>query len=349
MPLLAHVLELLTQYRPRAIGLDIYRDISVPPGREALEAMLTSNRRIIAVMKFGHGMLDGIPPPPVLKQTDQVGFNDILVDPGGIVRRGLLFLDDGETTAYAFALRLALLYLQAEGIMPQSDASNPHHIRLGRTTIWPFEPNDGGYVSADARGYQFLLDLKGARGSFPSFSLTTLLSGGIDPEAIKDKIVLIGVTAEGVKDFFYTPYSRGLHADQQMLGVALHAHVVSQLLRFGLEGSSPVATASEWQEWFWILLWSAMGGAMGLRIRSPWRFALLAAGGLLLLSLAVSLAFLGGWWIPSVPPAMGWLISAAIVTAYMSNQEKRQRALLMQLFSKHVSPEVAEAIWRQRD
>ena len=215
---LAHVLELLTQYRPRAIGLDIHRDISVPPGREALEAMLTSNRRIIAVMKFGRGVVDGIPPPPVLKQTDQVGFNDILVDPGGIVRRGLLFLDDGETTAYAFALRLALLYLQAEGITPQSDASNPHHIRLGRTTIWPFEPNDGGYVGADARGYQFLLDFKGARGSFPSFSLTTLLSGGIDPEAIKDKIVLIGVTAESVKDFFYTPYSRGLHADQQMSG-----------------------------------------------------------------------------------------------------------------------------------
>jgi len=134
-----------------------------------------------------------------------------------------------------------------------------------------------------------------------------------------------------------------------MLGVALHAHIVSQLLRFGLEGSSPVATASEWQEWLWILLWSVMGGAMGLRIRSPWRFALSAAGGLLLLSLAVSLAFLGGWWIPSVPPAMGWLISAAIVTAYMSNQEKQQRGLLMQLFSKHVSPEVAEAIWRQRD
>jgi len=36
----------------------------------------------------------GIPPPPILKDTDQHGFNDIIVDPGGIVRRGLLFLDD---------------------------------------------------------------------------------------------------------------------------------------------------------------------------------------------------------------------------------------------------------------
>ena len=31
----------------------------------------------------------------VLAGTDQVGFTDMFVDPGGIVRRGLLFLDDG--------------------------------------------------------------------------------------------------------------------------------------------------------------------------------------------------------------------------------------------------------------
>ena len=33
----------------------------------------------------------------------------------------------------------------------------------------------------------------------------------------------------------------------------------------------------------------------------------------------------------------------------MSNHEKKQRALLMQLFSKHVSPEIAETIWQQRE
>jgi adenylate cyclase len=33
----------------------------------------------------------------------------------------------------------------------------------------------------------------------------------------------------------------------------------------------------------------------------------------------------------------------------MSNQEKKERAVLMQLFSRHVSPEVADAVWRQRE
>jgi len=343
---LAQLLGILIQHQPRAIGLDIFRDVSVPPGRDELDGILTSNSNIITVMTFGE---TGVPPPPVLSNTNQVGFNDMLVDPGGVVRRGLLFMDAGETVAYSFSLRLALLYLQMERIVPEPDPYNPEYIRLGQTTIRPFQPNDGGYVDADARGYQFLLDFKDVRGSFPSFSLSALLSGEVDPETFRDKIVLVGVTAQSVKDFFYTPFSRGLQVDQQVSGIELHAHLTSQLLRCALDGSMTVEVVSEGEETFWILLWGIMGGVIGLRVYGPWRFSLLGIGGVLILGLLAYFALLGGWWIPVVPPAMTWLLSAAVVTAYMTNQEKRQRAILMRLFSSHVSPEIAEVIWQQRD
>jgi len=48
---------------------------------------------------------------------------------------------------------------------------------------------------------------------------------------VRDKVVLVGVTATSIKDNFYTPYSRGLHPDQDMPGVAIHGQIVSQLLR----------------------------------------------------------------------------------------------------------------------
>ncbi|MBI2875884.1 MAG: CHASE2 domain-containing protein [Candidatus Tectomicrobia bacterium] len=315
-------LELLTRYRPRAIGLDLIRDLPVPPGRERLEAVLAGNRRIIAVMKFGNGVEMGIPPPPALKGTDRVGFGDVMVDPGGIVRRGLLFLDDGKTTAYAFALRLALVYLQAEGIVPQPDGADPRLLRLGRTTLRPFAPNDGGYVGADAGGYQFLLDFKEAPGSFPAFPLAALLAGQVDPKGIEGRIVLLGVVAESVKDYFYTPYSRGLQAGQRISGIALHAHIISQLLRSGLESAAPVATAGEWAEGLWILLWSVIGGAMGLWVQPAWRVSLRSAGVLLALGLAAYGAFRGGWWIPSVPAALAWGGSTLVVTAYTANRER---------------------------
>ena len=134
--ILAQALTALLKPEPRVVGLDIFRDIPVPPGTEILDTVLLENPNIIVTMKFGEG---GVRPPPVLKGTDQVSFNDILVDPGGVVRRGLFFLDDGGSVAYSFALRVALLYLQAQGIVPQPDGQNPQHLRLGNVTFRPFE------------------------------------------------------------------------------------------------------------------------------------------------------------------------------------------------------------------
>ena len=345
---LARAVGTLARYGPRAIGLDMYRDLPVPPGSDKLNRALT-DPRIVAVTKFAGGSSTAIPPPAILKGTEQVGFNDIVVDPGGIVRRGLLFLDDGVRTMYSFALRLTLLYLRPEGVTLQPDPTDPRLVRLGHTTIRPLEPNDGPYVRTDARGYQFLLDFKSGRVPFPSVTLTALLSGKIDPGVVKDKLVLIGITAESVKDNFNTPYSQGLQANEQTPGVAIHAQIASQLLRMALGEASPMATSGEWQEALWILLWGQMGGLIGLRVRSPWRFSLAGASGLLVLGFIDYAAFLGDWWLPLVPPAMAWLISEAVVTAYMSHQEMAQRAVLMKLFSRHVSKEVAETIWRQRE
>ena len=346
---LAQTLDFVTRFGPRAIGVDIYRDLPVPPGSERLQDFLRRNGRIIWVTKFGQGKMDGIPPPAALRGTENVGFNDIVVDPGGVVRRGLLFIDDGVTTVTAFALRLALLYLGPEGIVLQPDPEHPEQLRLGPNTLRPLEPYDGPYAAADTRGYQFLLDFKGWRGSFRSVTLTELLSGNIAPEALRNRIVLVGVTAESVKDHFYTPFSRGLEDDQQTDGVAIHAHITSQLIRLGLGGAVPVKTLSQWQESIWIALWATLGALTAFNLRSPWRLSLVIGSGLLALAIFDFGLFLGGWWVPLVPPGLAWFITAVAITAYLSYQETVERAALMQLFSRHVSKEVADGIWRDRE
>jgi adenylate cyclase len=346
---IARALDILAASQPRAIGLDIYRDIPVPPGHDVLETVLRSHPNIVVVTKVGLTAETSVPPPAVLRDTAQVGFSDMVVDPGGTVRRGLLFLAQEDNTFYSFACRLALLYLQAENIGPRPDATHPHYLRLGRTTIRPFEANDGGYVHADAGGYQFLLDFQGGHHAFPTFPLTSLLTGTVDPAAIHDKVVLIGTTAASVKDVFYTPYSRGHQADQWLAGVALQAHSVSQLLRAALEGHTMITSPSDPQETLWLLLWSALGTASGLCIRSPWRLALLAGIGVLGLGLAGYSALLYGWWIPVVPPVLAWGLSGPCVLLYVSYQERTQRSVLMRLFAQSVSPEVAQTLWQQRE
>ena len=61
-----------------------------------------------ALRALGTRAGDGVPPPQVNVGSDRIGYNDIVEDPDGVVRRALLFLDDGDQFGTAFALQLAL-------------------------------------------------------------------------------------------------------------------------------------------------------------------------------------------------------------------------------------------------
>ena len=134
-----------------------------------------------------------------------------------------------------------------------------------------------------------------------------------------------------------------------MPGVAVHAQIVSQLLRTALDGAVPMRSLLQWQAMAWMLVWSLAGGLIGLRARSPWWFGLATGGGLVTVGVLAFAAFARGWWIPVVPTAAALLGAAALVTAHQSYREALQRADLMKLFSRHVSREVAETIWRERE
>lgn len=346
--LLAKVLERLTQYQARTIGVDIYRDMPVPPGSERLASILKKNQNIIWITQLGEK--DGrVLPPKALEGSDQVGFNDMIADPGGKTRKGLLFMDDGKNSYNSFALQLALRYLEPQGIGLQPDPENKDWVRLGKTTIRPFSRNDGGYADADDAGYQFLLDYSGMPKKFQRFSFGDLLNGNVDPSLIKDRIVIVGATANSVNDFFYTPFSEGAAIDQRIYGIELHGYSASQLVRFALDGDKPISTFGKNIEWAWIWLWVLLGAAGGYFTRALWQSMLSAALALLVLALAYYQTSMASWWIPVIPPALGYLLAAGVVTSYMSSMEKKQRNLLMNLFSKHVSKDVAEAVWKSRD
>lgn len=353
---LAETLSILLRHRPRAIGVDIFRDKKIPPGTDKLESIWKANPKIIGVME-GFGRNGEVPPPFPLRDPNgggfnenQVGFNDIPIDPGGTVRRGLLFIDDGEKFYYAFSLRLALHYLAKEGIFPHPDQFNPDLMMLGQTTITPLDPQDGGYVGADTGGYQYLIDFHENSRSFETFSLSSLHAGRISSDRIRERIVLIGVIDDAsVKDIFSTPLKRYKESQLQTPGVVLHAHMISQLLRYGQNKGAVITPLKPHEEIFWILCWCIAGSLTAILFRSPFTFAMAAPATLTGLTLVAFAAILGGLWIPLIPPLLGYGISCAFLTVLISHREMRHRVLLMNLFSRQVSPEIAKTIWNKRD
>jgi adenylate cyclase len=346
---LAQLLDPILASGARVVGIDLYRDLPVPPGGDRLAALLARHDNIYGVAKIGGDGSKPVPAHPVLQKEGRVGFADIVVDPGGVVRRALLYLDEGGATYTALGLRLALKYLEAGGIKPAQAEDGSGAMRLGAAVIPPLEADDGGYVDADAAGYQFLLDYARGAAPFRTVSVSDVLDGRVPRKvAFAGKIVIIGVTAESVKDFFYTPFRHGRQADEIAHGIAMHGHVATQLVRLA-QGRSPVVrTFSETLEIAWIALWTLLGAAAALAIRSPWRLASTVAAGLALIAAASWAAFARAWWLPVMPQAAGWLLAAGLTSGWLAWRERVQRGQLMLLFSRHLSEEIAGDIWSRR-
>ncbi|NEQ33390.1 MAG: CHASE2 domain-containing protein, partial [Leptolyngbya sp. SIO4C5] len=318
---LTALLTRLLADEPRVIGLDIFRDVPIGAGHEALLSQIRQSDRIVTVCKLSSFEDPGIA-PPASAAAETVGFSDIVVDPGGILRRNLLVaapepfgdvlplehLCNGSQVLFSFGLQLALKYLQAEGI--EAQLTETEAIQLDTVVLDRFRSGMGGYQAVDDNGYQILLNYRSAEQIAPRVTFGQVMAGQVDPELIRDRIVLIGLTTPQAKDEFYTPYSGGLQDQQKMPGVVVHAQSISQILSAVLDDRPLIWTWSTRQEILWIMGWGLMGGVLAWFVRHPLGFSF----GLLLLTGLIYggawLLFIEGGWIPLVPPLVSLLVAA---------------------------------------
>jgi adenylate cyclase len=275
-----------------------------------------------------------------------VGFSDIVDDEGGVVRRGLLQVDDGKRHWNSLSMSLALAYLAPRGAAPANDPQRSGALRLGKTRLVPLEPDDGGYSAMDAGGFQILLDYRGMPKPFARTTLGELLDGKVESHSVAGRIAIIGSSAESLRDFFPTPFDALLPAGQRTTGMELHAHLASQLVRLGLGESEPLGTLSGRVRWLSTLPFALLG-LLAFRLGAAAGIAYLVAGAAASACLAYA-AMLRGFWFPPVAPALAFALAAMAGLAARLAAERAERKTLMTLFARHVSPEVAQTLWRER-
>jgi adenylate cyclase len=218
----------------------------------------------------------------------------------------------------------------------------------------PLESTDGGYVDLDAAGYQFLLDFGAGRAGFESIEFGSLLRDEVDPARLRDRIVLIGVNAESVRDSFRIPLGGQHENGRGVPGFMLHGYIIDQLVRLGLGESAPTRVISDRSEALLVGLFACLGCVLGIGGRgggvASSATATLAAlmGGVAVLWLGGAVAYRAGFWVPVAAPGLAWLSAVGVVTTWRSSRERAQRELLMSLFSRYLSPQIADEIWRQR-
>ncbi len=324
---MARLLKNISAQKPRGIGLDIYRDLVVEPGHQELVSVFKSTPNVIGIEKVAGSPVD---PPPTLEESGQVAAADLVLDADGKVRRGLILVNNSEgKSRQSLGVKLALMYLEAEGISLRVIDGEKKIYGLGEAVFVPLTGKEVGYMTKDTGGYQILLNFRGGTDLFKTISMTDVLENRIPPDLMRDRIVFIGAIAHSLQDIFQTPYSNTIiSAGAATPGVVIHANLTSQILNAALEGRPMMRAWSKKSAGIWIIFCS-FSSAIACSLLLPRKgvnklvFFEVALGSIFLeiivLLLISYLAFLSGLLIPPFSPILA-AIASTILTANYHNQ-----------------------------
>ena len=339
--IMARMIRNILAQQPRAIGIDIYRDLPVEPGHQELVELFKETPNLIGIEKVGG---EPIAPPPVLKELEQVAAADLVLDADGKVRRSLILVGNkkGEFRE-GLGTKIALMYLEKEGInLSLLDADNKIYA-LGKAVFVPLAGNEGVYHQRDMGGYQILLNYRGELNRFPNLSLKDVLENRIPEGLMRDRIVLIGATAPSLNDLFQTPYTSKLFGISQLTpGVVIHANIASQILSAAIEGRPLLRAWNQPLNSLWIIFWSGCSATLGsMYLRRRWAVVgiFIAGGSIVIISY---LAFLSGWWIPALAPLLSVVTSAIISIGYVLLKNLRLSYRKLEEYAQTLEQKVEE-------
>jgi CHASE2 domain-containing sensor protein len=213
----ATALETLERYQPRAIGLDISRDVPQGPlaGRKQLAQLIDASEVIVSGCLLSTENHPGSPPAPGTPEGGAASA-DFSPDRDQVIRRVRLVSTPAKAAKAArtrhvcndaraeneipsLSFLLAQLYLERSGITPEPDANGD--IQFGKQVLHRLKARFGSYAHADVDAYQIMLNYQGAQSLFRQVSIVDVLQNKVNPATIRDRVVLIGSASEVSKDF----------------------------------------------------------------------------------------------------------------------------------------------------
>lgn len=270
--------------------------------------------------------LQSLPVPQLVDAAAGFGNAQAQPDVDGVYRRVRLVERFGETIIPAISLKVV------------SDIT-------GEKVSWPapfrFQLGDWK-IPLDDRG-QMMLRYYGPADTFHSYSLAEVLKsaqqikeGGtpdLNPDIVKNKIVIIGVAAPGLYDLKPMPLARVYP------GPEVHATVIQNLINH--DAVIPLSPSVK----FIFITAMAFIAALGLAvIKSAWGILILV-GGLAVLFGGTSIALsFERIWVPMVGPLMALLFASLGMTARNYLTEGRKKRLIKKAFGQYLSPDVVSEI-----
>ena len=311
----AKLLEKLEQYQPIAIGLDIARDVPNGTGWERLEKVIKNSKTIVSGCMVSKKDYPGSSPAPGASD-DRIGSPEFPPDSDEIIRRVIVsatpeksekpaqkqhlcnkVAQDNQIPSLSFLL--AEFYLSAKNINPEGTTTGD--VRFNKVVIKGLQHRFGSYNQDIVSQDQIMLNYRGNKKHFPEISISDVLYDKVNPQMIRDRIVLIGSTSKVSKDKHSTPYGNKI-TERKMDGVKIHAHATSQILSAVLDQRQQIQSWDEWGKILWIMGWAVGSGVIAFYNRRSIFFliGMIAIGGTLW-GVCYGLFLTQALWIPFIP------------------------------------------------
>ena len=177
---------------------------------------------------------------------------------------------------------------------------------------------------------RLLVNYHGPTRTYPYVSFADVVQHKFTPDTFKDKIVLVGASATGLSDLRATPFG-----SLDYPGVEIHANVIDNILNQQfLMRHAPQVIADVCA----ILFFGLPFGIVLALVPPRWLVTSLAVlAGFMGL---VYWAFLHGWWLNLIVPAVTLLANSGFVALYRVLFEEGEKRKVRGAFGQYVSPEV---------
>lgn len=356
---LAELLKKILEGQPSAIGVDILRDISQPPGTQELLDVFSKYNNVYGIGKQtgikGHPDYDLVAPPPIPKK--QITDISAIYDGDRVRRRGFLYpITAGENSVPSLATALAFHYLGQRKISTEPDKDKKvvfngkyfTPFKLNQVTFMPFQKNTGPYLfSASDGGYQTLINWRntGEVFDFDVVSVTEVLENRVNPSIFKDRLVLVGYLSPIKEDKVFTPLSRGSEATPlAKFGVEIQAQLASQIISATLDGRPLIKVWHEPSMSLWVVFWAGVGSCCiyVYRKKKWWQGGIYLGVGTIVLVVGNFIAFTSfGWLNPLIPPFFSMILAATIGVIYNSEKNRKTVEYLKKNLNKSTKPSLS--------
>ena len=336
----AEAIDNLSQAGAKVIGFDVVFTDSSPDDEMLATVMAEADNVVLAavgtqlVSRAGPQITyDNVllPTAPLEQAASNIGHANVIPDGDGTVRRLPLIVDSSSGQVYP-SLTLAVLYRLFSMPLPQE---------------YPLENGTVNLLARDIpvdTSYRLRINFSADNANRPYISYGDVISGDFDPSLVKNKMVLIGMTATGEPDTWAVPTSAS-----KVPGVYIHAGAMDTILtqRFLRDPGTFVPPL------IMLLLIGITAFALprcGTRYRTDIAKGAGITAGLFVACLAAGfLAFDRGYILDLFYPLSLLPIVYVSNIIYIVITEQSDKRFVKELFGRYISPQLAKEIVSRAD